>query len=128
MPSDLFVNSHTNGRATTLTVSGELDLVSSPVLERALVESDAKLIVVDLRGLEFMDSSGLHVLIEAHQGMRDAGRRLVLVRAPEKVQRVFNLTGVSDALTIVDSPDEALARRAGDHASRPEASRGRRAR
>jgi anti-sigma B factor antagonist len=128
MPSDLFVNSHTNGRATTLTVSGELDLVSSPVLERALVESDAELIVVDLRGLEFMDSSGLHVLIEAHQGMRDGGRRLVLVRAPEKVQRVFNLTGVSDALTIVDSPDEALARRAGDHASRPEASRGRRAR
>jgi hypothetical protein len=44
------------------------------------------------------------------------------------VQRLFDLTGVSESLTIVDSPDAALATREGDLASKPEASRDRRAR
>ena len=81
------------------------------MLERALAsrfDSDAELIIVDLRGLEFMDSTGLHVLIQAHQRMHDAGRRLALVRAREQVQRLFDLTGVSDSLTIANSPDELL--------------------
>lgn len=111
MQSDFLVDTRTTGRATTLTVSGELDLVSSPVLERALaplLDSDAQLIIVDLRGLEFMDSTGLHVLIQAHQRMHDAGRCLALVRARAQVQRLFDLTGVSDAMTIVDSPDDLL--------------------
>jgi anti-sigma B factor antagonist len=81
------------------------------VLERALaslLDSDAELMIVDLRGLEFMDSTGLHVLIQAHQRLHDTGRRLALVRAREQVQRLFDLTGVSDTLTIVDSPEELV--------------------
>jgi anti-sigma B factor antagonist len=110
MQSDFLVETHTTGSATTLTVSGEFDLVSAPVLERALsrlLDSDSELIIVDLRGLEFMDSTGLHVLIQAHQQMHEAGRRLALVRAREQVQRLFDLTGLTDALTIVDSPEDA---------------------
>jgi anti-sigma B factor antagonist len=111
MQSDFLVDTHTTGHAATVAVSGELDLVSSPVLERTLaplLDSDVELIIVDLRGLDFMDSTGLHVLIQAHQRMHDAGRRLALVRARKQVQRLFDLTGLSDALTIVDSPEEAL--------------------
>jgi anti-anti-sigma factor len=111
MQSDFLVDTHSTPRATTLTLSGDLDLLSSPALERALapaLDSDAELIVVDLRGLEFMDSTGLHVLIQAHQRARDAGRRLALVRARERVHRLFDLTGLSDGLTIVDSPEELL--------------------
>jgi hypothetical protein len=98
--SNFLVDRRADGRATSLTVTGELDLLSSPVLERA----------------------------QAHQRMHDAGRRLVLVRARAHVQRLFDLTGVSESLTIVDSPDAALATREGDLASKPEASRDRRAR
>jgi anti-sigma B factor antagonist len=111
MQTDFSVDIHTTPRATTVTLSGELDLVSSPVLEQALapvLDSDVGQIIVDLRGLEFMDSTGLHVLVQAHQLMHDAGRRLALVRGSEQVQRVFDLTGVGDALTIVASPDEVL--------------------
>jgi anti-sigma B factor antagonist len=108
MPSDFLVESRADERATTLTVSGQLDLLSSPVLERALLDADTELIIVDLRGLEFMDSSGLHVLVQAHQRLHDAGRRLALVRASANVQRLFDLTGLSDTLTIVDSPGDAL--------------------
>ena len=111
MQTNFLVDTHTTGRAATLTLSGELDLVSSPVLERALapmLDSDAELIIVDLRGLDFMDSTGLHVLVQAHQQLHDAGRRLALVRARDHVQRLFDLTGLSETMTIVDSPDDLL--------------------
>ena len=109
MKSDFAVYTHTAGRATTLALTGELDLLSSPALEQELVavaDSDAELIIIDLRELEFMDSTGLHVLVHAQQRMQDLGRRFALIRGGETVQRLFDLTGVSDGLTIVDSPDD----------------------
>ena len=109
MKSDFAVYTHTAGRATTLALTGELDLLSSPALEQeldAVTESEAELIIVDLRELEFMDSTGLHVLVHAQQRMQDLGRSLALIRGGEAVQRLFDLTGVSDGLTIVDSPDD----------------------
>jgi anti-sigma B factor antagonist len=109
--SDLAVHTHTTGRATTLVLSGDLDLLSSPTLAHAadaVAESDAELVIIDLRELEFMDSTGLHVLLQAQQRMHELGRRFVLVRGGDQVQRMFDLTGVADALTIVDSPDESF--------------------
>lgn len=109
MKSDFAVHTHATGPATTLALTGELDLLSSPELARALDEvaaSDVELVIVDLRGLEFMDSTGLHVVVQGQQRMHELGRRYALIRGGEMVQRVFDLTGVSDALTIVDSPDD----------------------
>ncbi len=111
MKTDFAVRTHTFERATTLALGGELDLVSSPALERALdavLASDAELIIVDLRGLEFMDSTGLHALVKAQHRMDELGRRFALVRGGDNVQRLFELTGVSDGLTIVESPEELL--------------------
>ena len=111
MQSDFVVETHTNGRAITLTMSGELDLLSAPVLEQALgrlAEPDVDLIILDLRGLGFMDSTGLHLLVQAQQQAHDSGRSFALVRGGEQVQRLLDVTGVADALTIVDSPAELL--------------------
>lgn len=111
MQSDFLVETQTNGRANTLVLTGELDLLSTPILGQALrgaAESDAELIVIDLRGLEFMDSSGLHVLLQGQQQAHDSGRRFALIRGGEQVQRLLDLTGVAEFLTIVDSPDELL--------------------
>ena len=111
MQSDFLVDTQTSGRATMLTLSGELDLLSAPALERALErlsESDAELIIVDLRGLEFMDSTGLHLLVQAQQNAHASGRRLALIKGGEQVQRLFELTGVTENLTIVESADELL--------------------
>lgn len=111
MESNFAAHTHTTGRTVRLALSGELDIVSSPVLERTMAElaaSDAELVVVDLRGLEFMDSTGLHVLLQAQQHTHDLGRRFALVRGPEQVQRLFDLTGLTDSLTIVDTPDQLL--------------------
>jgi anti-sigma B factor antagonist len=111
MQSDFRIETHTIGRATTLALSGELDLLSSPSLRRAMDElpgSDAELILVDLRGLQFMDSTGLHLLVQAQRQAHAAGRRFALIRGSDQVQRLFDLTGVADALTIVDSPEGLL--------------------
>lgn len=111
MKSNFAVHTHAVSRATTLALSGELDLLSSPVLQRAVdaaAGSDVELIIVDLRQLEFMDSTGLHVIVQAQHRMHENGRRFVLIRGPEVVQRLFDLTGVADALTVIDSPDELL--------------------
>jgi anti-sigma B factor antagonist len=111
MPSDFAVQTHTIGRMALLAVSGELDLVSSPPFGHAirqLAELDVELVVVDLRGVDFMDSTGLHLVLQAHTQAQESGRRFALVRGPDQVQRLFDLTGLSDSLTIVDSPDQLL--------------------
>jgi anti-sigma B factor antagonist len=97
--------------STVISVSGELDLASSPALEEELervAQSDAQLVVVDLRNLEFMDSTGLSVLVRAHQRAEENGRRLGLVNGSQQVQRLLTLTGVADRLTLTDVPEELL--------------------
>jgi anti-sigma B factor antagonist len=99
--------------AAVVTVSGELDLASSPALEEELdrvVSSQTPLVVIDLRALEFMDSTGLSVLIRAHQRAEERGLRFGLVRGSQQVQRLLSLTGVAERLTLVDAPEELLER------------------
>jgi len=97
--------------AAVISVSGELDLASSPALEEELervAQSEAQVVVVDLRNLEFMDSTGLSVLVRAHQRAEEKGRRLGLVNGSQQVQRLLTLTGVADRLTLTDVPEELL--------------------
>jgi anti-anti-sigma factor len=111
MPSDFAVKTDITRRTAVLTVSGELDLLSSPSLEQAIDELagvDLELVIVDLRALEFMDSTGLHVVVRAQNQAHESGRRFALVRGGDQVQRLFDLTGVAESLTVVDSPDQLL--------------------
>jgi anti-sigma B factor antagonist len=105
------VEIHSDGRATVITVSGELDLASSGALEEEFLrvaESDAQQVVVDLRELEFMDSTGLSTLVKAHQRAEETGQRFGLVRGPQQVQRLLSLTGVAERVTFGDTPEELL--------------------
>lgn len=113
--NDFSVVVHNQGGASVLAVSGELDLRTSPELEEQLArafDSGAELVILDLRQIEFMDSTGLRVLLGAHQRANESGRRFALVRGADQVERVLTLTGVRDLLTVVDAPEELLA--AGD--------------
>lgn len=85
-------------------VVGELDSASAPQLERALRGSQARapLVVLDLRELAFMDSSGVHVIVDASIRAREADRRLVVLRGPPNVDRVFALTGTSEVVEIAE--------------------------
>jgi anti-sigma B factor antagonist len=94
-------------------VSGELDLASGPALDDELVRLSASgvpLVVVDLRQVEFIDSTGLSILVKAHQRAAEQGHEFALVRGAQQVQRLLDLTGVAERLTLVDSPEELLGR------------------
>lgn len=99
-----------NGTVAVIAATGELDLSGAQVLEGELerLQADPALatVVLDLRGLEFMDSSGLRLVVLADMRAREAGRRFVLVRGPETVHRVFEITRMSDRLDFVADPEE----------------------
>jgi anti-sigma B factor antagonist len=101
-----------NATVAVIAATGELDLSGATVLEAELdrVQEDPELaiVVLDLRGLEFMDSSGLRLVALADMRAREAGRRFVLVRGPETVHRVFEITRMSERLDFVSDPEEVL--------------------
>ena len=109
--NEFSVEEHNEAGAAVVAVAGELDLRTSPQLEKALVrafDGGAELVILDLRQIEFMDSTGLRVLLSAHQRAHESGRRFALVRGADQVERVLTLTGVRELLTVVDAPEELL--------------------
>ncbi|MFL5892797.1 MAG: STAS domain-containing protein [Solirubrobacterales bacterium] len=93
---------------TRIALVGELDIASAPSLEEGLadVEGDTPgTLVLDLRRVDFIDSTGLRAVIAADERARSAGRRLVVVRGPAAVERVFSVTQLDQRLDIVDDPD-----------------------
>ena len=97
-------------------VAGELDLATAPLLEQTLrcAEGRARMVLLDLHELTFMDSAGLHVIVNATARAKHARRRLVLVRGPSQVDRLFALAQAADLLEIsdldlVDAPGQVLA-------------------
>lgn len=93
--------------AVRLVFRGELDISSAPRVEEELarVEADAPaVLVLDLRGLEFMDSTGLRTVVSADARAREQGRRLAIIRGPQAVDRVFSVTRLDERLEIVDDP------------------------
>lgn len=91
--------------AAWVAVAGELDITTAPELERTLrdSQSQARLVVLDLNELTFVDSAGLHAIEEASIRARTIGRRLIIVRGgcPD-VARVFTLARSSDTVEILE--------------------------
>ena len=67
-----------------------------------------KLVVVDLREVEFMDSTGLSTIVRAHQRLSEQDCELTLVKGPPQVQRLLDLTGVAKRLRLGSEPSELL--------------------
>jgi anti-anti-sigma factor len=101
----LEVDSETKDGLVHVMLRGELDLSSVGKVQDELrrVEADAPpVVLLDLSKLTFLDSTGLRCLVTADQRARDEGRRLVLVRGPDPVQRVFTITRLEERLEMVD--------------------------
>ena len=95
---------------TQLALVGELDLATLHMLEEELerIEPTEKEVVLDLRRLQFVDSSGLHALLRADRRLSEAGAQLTIVRGPRAVERLFRLTGLDTRLRIVDQSETEL--------------------
>lgn len=80
---------------------GDVDIHTAPRLGTRIAGLDGSGdVVVDLSGVEFMDSSGLRVLIEAHQTLEAAGAALVLRSPSEVVRDLFAMTGLQSHFKI----------------------------
>jgi anti-anti-sigma factor len=93
---------------------GELDMASAPELEQAVMPKlqDGAWVVLDLRSLDFIDSSGLRVVVGAHRSAEEHGSRFTCVRgAPgSTVHRIVEIAGIDGVIEMVDDPDQPSPR------------------
>jgi anti-anti-sigma factor len=108
-PDLLEVEARTHRRTALVALRGELDLATAPQVAEVLdgLAPDAegvRHIVLDLRGLTFMDASGLHELIRQNNYARQNRHNLAVVRGRDAIDRLLALTAVEELLVLVDDP------------------------
>lgn len=103
--------SQVDGTTTHATVSGEIDIATADTVEHQLLiardQHESLDLVVDLRAVTFMDSSGLRLLVSLAQDGRKQRYRVVFVRPPAHIHRTIELAGLDRVLSFVDEPDAA---------------------
>lgn len=108
MDGDFRFELRNEGRVLELKVFGEFDMTGvlrvEPELGRALEAGDFDSMVLDLSGLEFVDSTGLGVIIDLDRRAQAGEFELSIIPGPRHVQRVFEVTMLSDALPFVTPP------------------------
>lgn len=102
---------HDGGRAI-LVLAGELDLASAEILQRAVDDptlAAEPMLVLDLEQLQFIDSTGLRIILKALERCRSRGQEFAITRGSPQVQRLLSITGVAAHLPTISSADEMVA-------------------
>ena len=84
---------------------GEIDLAAVNAVESTLLPLEKRFpnVMIDLRGVSFLDSSGLRAIVSAHARSREGGFELKIVRGPKQVQKLLNVTGLDELLPLIDA-------------------------
>ncbi len=96
-----------DGRSLHIVPCGELDIATTPELEHVLDQAGADgvtEIVLDLRELTFMDSTGLRALAQANWRAEESGVALSIIRGSPQIERVLEISGLQALLPLVDAP------------------------
>jgi anti-anti-sigma factor len=91
-----------------LSLDGELDMASAPLLQSAFEEANLAspdVVVLDLRRLRFVDSTGLRIILAARNRCHERGQQLAVTRGSEQVERLLSVTGMDRHLQTVAAPD-----------------------
>jgi anti-anti-sigma factor len=99
------LRSQRDGATHTISPAGELDIATAPELEAELLRveaTDAHPIMLDLSALEFIDTTGIRLIMEADARSRADSKRLVLLRPNARVFRAFEICGLADRLPFAD--------------------------
>ena len=97
---------------TVVNVWGELDVATSPSLREKLIDlvsAGSNRLVLDLEGVDFLDSTGLGTIISALKRARTHGGDLRLVCTQARIARLFEITGLDKAVPLLPSVDAAVA-------------------
>lgn len=108
---DLSLDTSHDGDQVTVKVAGEIDMHSAPDLRDRLaahLEDGTGEVVVGLEQVEFMDSSGLSVLLNAHTALEERGRRLRITGPNTYLMKMFGITGLTDVLNIESAAAPAV--------------------
>jgi anti-sigma B factor antagonist len=102
----------TEDESVIVSISGDVDLEFSGDLRNILLENlpKGRTIIVDLSGVELIDSSGIASLLEAFQNARKKGKDFIIAAVNSPVMRVFNLARLETVFDIVDDVESALHR------------------
>ena len=105
------VEREVNAEVREILVEGELDLAVAGQLQEALERagSDCTQVLIGLQNCEFLDSTGIAVVVHAHQRFAEEGRRVVLYAPTSQVLRVLSVTGLTANGLVFESAAEALA-------------------
>ncbi|MBA2639363.1 MAG: STAS domain-containing protein [Nocardioidaceae bacterium] len=109
---DLSLETRTEGDWTVIAVGGEIDVYTAPKLREALVElvnSGHYQLVVDVEAVDFLDSTGLGVLVGGLKRVRANDGHLRVVCTQERLLKIFRITGLTKVLAIHDSVAAATA-------------------
>ena len=109
---ELSLSTRTVAGRKVLEVGGEIDVYTAPQLRERLVsmvESGDRRVVVDLARVEFLDSTGLGVLVGALKRLRGIGGVLTLVCPQERLLKIFRITGLDRVFTLYESVEAATA-------------------
>ena len=109
---DLTLSTYEVRGSWVVQVKGEVDVYTAPELDAELTRlADAQVfdIVVDLSRVDFLDSTGLGVLVKALKRVRELDGRLAVVAREERIRKVFRITGLDSVMGLTDSVDTALA-------------------
>jgi anti-sigma B factor antagonist len=100
-------------KTTILDVSGDIDLASSPDLRKALLRELRELriprVVLNLKAVEYVDSSGVASLVEGLKAARDVGSRLILFGLNSAVREVLQLSKLLKIFEIAETEEQAVA-------------------
>jgi len=103
----LSIETRWSGDEARVALAGELDLSTASQVDSALVEAEEKSperLELDLRGLTFMDSTGLRVVLGADGRARKDARRFEVIPGPPQVHRVFRIALLDRRIVFVDPP------------------------
>jgi len=99
------------GGVPVIELKGEIDLSTSPAFKETvyeIIESGKRDIIIDLDGLEFMDSTGLGVLVAALKKTSMEGGSIRLICSKRNILKVFTITGLDKVFTIYDNLERCL--------------------
>jgi anti-sigma B factor antagonist len=108
---DLSLATRTQGDRTVVAVTGEIDVYTAPKLREqivSLVDEGQYHLVVDMSGVEFLDSTGLGVLVGGLKRVRAHDGSLALVCNEERILKIFRITGLTKVFPIFPTVDEAV--------------------
>jgi anti-sigma B factor antagonist len=109
---DLSLTTRSEGDSTVVVVGGEIDVYTAPKLREQLIDlvnAGKYHLVVDMEGVEFLDSTGLGVLVGGLKRVRAHDGTLRLVCTQERILKIFRITGLTKVFPIHDTVDDAVS-------------------